>query len=291
MRKFKYFIAKLLGFVPDPIMLRVQYFIKLKRLANIERPTRFTEKIQWYKAYYRNNEMLACTDKYLVREVCRNKLGTDKYLNELYYVCENANEIDFDKLPNSFVIKTTDGGNGDNILVCRNKAQLDRIATIKQINKWRNKRYDTISREWAYKGAKKSLIIIEKLLVDPHNNDNSIDDYKFLCYNGKFKFLWVDKNRYSDHKRGFWDENLNFLHGVRSDKPTFKHPPKLPSNIHEMIYIAEMLASGFPFARIDLYNISGKIYFGEITFYPWSGYVKYTPDTFDFDLGKHFIID
>lgn len=286
----KYFIAKILGFVPDSLMLRLQYLIKLKRFLNLRNPKRFTEKIQWYKAYYRNNAMLDCTDKYLARVVCAQRLGTDKYLNEVYQVCDDASEIDFDRLPNAFVIKTTDGGNGENILVCRDKQLIDKDKVIKEINKWRHKKYEIISREWAYKGAHNSRIIVEKLLVDPNNSDNSIDDYKFLCFNGKFKYLWIDKDRYSKHKRGFWNENLVFLNDVRSDHPTFELAPELPSNIDEMISIAEKISEGFPFARIDLYNIEGRIYFGEITFYPWSGYVQYYPDEFDLELGKYFVI-
>lgn len=290
-RKIKYSIAKALYFVPTSIMVRIQYAIKMRRWLNLHNPQRFTEKIQWYKAYYHNPEMLDCTDKFLARKVCERKLGTTKYLNELYQICNSATEIDFDSLPNSFVIKTTDGGNGDNIYICHNKSNINKSDVINLINNWRNKKYDIISREWAYKGARSSRIIIEKLLVDPNSSDGSIDDYKFLCYDGKFQYLWVDKDRYTNHRRGFWDRDLNFLKHVYSDHPTFDNPPQLPSNISEMISIAEQLAKGYPFARIDLYNIQGNIIFGEITFYPWSGYVKYTPDAFDYELGAYFKVE
>ena len=132
---------------------------------------------------------------------------------------------------------------------------------------------------------------MEKYLEDKSNADGSIDDYKFLCFDGKFRFLWVDQDRFSGHKRGFWDENLNFLEGVYSDWPTFgKGGIPLPENIQEMIELSEKLAKGFPFARIDWYNIKGTITFGEITFYPWSGYVQFWPDSFDFELGKYLIL-
>ena len=290
-RKFKYWLAKSLSFLPDSLMLKVQYRIILKRPPNLKTPKRFSEKIQYYKAYYRNTEMLNCVDKFLVREYVTKKLDTDKYLNTLYQVCNNATNIDFSLLPKRFVIKTTDGGNGDNIIICEDKDKLDISQATSLINSWKNKKYYIISREWAYKGAKKSKIIVEQYLEDEQNKDKSIDDFKFLCFDGKFKFLWIDKDRYSNHKRGFWDENLKFLNHVYSDHPTFSKEIKLPDNIHEMITIAEKLASGFPFARIDLYNINGKIYFGEITFYPWSGYVQFIPDEFDFELGKHFDIN
>lgn len=289
-RNIKYLIAKLLFFIPDSLMLRIQYRILLNRSLNLKRSKRFTEKIQFYKAYYRNPDMLCCVDKYLVREFVKKRLGTAKYLNTLYQVCNRADQIDFDVLPNKFVIKTTDGGNGDNVFICTDKSNLDRRKVAKLVNSWRNKQYYLISREWAYQGAKQSMIIVEKYLESDENKDGSIDDYKFLCFDGKFHYLWLDKDRYSNHKRGFWNKDLHFLGNVKSDQPTFETEVMLPTNIGEMILIAEKLSNGFPFARIDLYNIKGKIYFGEITFYPWSGYVQYTPDNFDYELGACFNI-
>ena len=281
-------ILRAFSWVPDKFMLPLQYYIVLHRWPDMKLPKRFTEKIQCYKAFYRNEQMLDCVDKYAVRQYVERKLGTTQYLNELYQVCNNAGEIDFESLPQKFVIKTTDGGNGDNVYICHDKNAIDVEATVALVDSWRNKKYYAVSREWAYKGAKKSQVIVEQLLESDENADGSIDDYKFMCFNGKFRYLWVDKNRYSDHRRGFWNENLEFMPGVRSDHPTFDIAPKLPENILEMVALAEKLAEDFPFVRVDFYNIKGKIYFGEITFYPWSGYVQYTPDEFDFELGSNF---
>ena len=289
-QRVRHRLLRMFSWLPDRIMLPLQYYLILHRWPNLKYPKRFTEKIQCYKTFYRNPKMLNCVDKYKVREYVIEKLGTDKFLNTLYQVCNCAEDIDFDLLPNQFVIKTTDGGNGDNVLICRDKQKLDTVSIINKINSWRNKKYYSVSREWAYEGAKESKIIVEKFLESPENTDGSIDDYKFLCFDGKFRFLWLDKNRYSNHCRGFWDENLHFLNGVKSDHPTFDIEPTLPVNIQDMIAVAEKLSEGFPFARIDLYNIQGKIFFGEITFYPWSGYVKYTPDSFDYELGKYLLL-
>lgn len=220
-RRIKSGIARSLFWIPDNIMLRIQYRIMVGRWPNISNPQRFSEKLQYYKMYYHHPDMMRCVDKYLVRDYVVEKLGTTQYLNDLYQVHDTAEEINFDTLPNEFVIKTTDGGNGDNILVCRNKGELNIKEAIQKVDSWRNKKYYIISREWAYKGAKKSKVIVEKYLQDDSNTDGSIDDYKFLCYDGKFRYLWIDKDRYSAHKRGFWDENLNFLENVYSDWPTF----------------------------------------------------------------------
>lgn len=283
-------LLKLLSWVPDRIMLPFQYFLILHRWPNMKHPLRFTEKIQVYKVNYRNEIMLNCVDKYIVRSFVRNKLNSGKYLNELYQVCDSVGDIDFESLPNKFVIKTTDGGSGDNIFICKDKTLLDVHFVIDIVNSWRNKQYYLISREWAYRGAKESKIIVEKYIESNENDDGSINDYKFLCYNGKFRYLWVDKNRYSNHRRGWWDENLNFLPNINSDYPSVDREFDLPSNIQEMILVAEKLSEDFPFARVDLYNVDGQIIFGEITFYPASGYVQYAPDSFDYDLGKYFVL-
>lgn len=292
-RRCLYTIANFLQFIPDKLMLSIQYRIRTGHRLHWKAPQRFSEKIQHYKAFYRNPEITQCVDKYDVRNYVEQKLGTDVYLNTLYQVCDTADSIDFSALPNQFIIKTTDGGNGDNVLICRDKTKLDVNQAVRQVNSWRNKRYYIISREWAYEGAKQSKVIVERLLIDPDNPTGSIDDYKILCYNGRFRFLWVDKGRYSNHHRGFWDEHLQFMPNKASDHPTFEAgtEPALPANIQEMIDIAEKLAQGFPFARVDLYNIQGKIYFGEMTFYPLSGYCRFHPDSFDYELGRFFDID
>lgn len=289
-RKIKKAIAPLvksLYWIPDRYFLSFIYFLKYHRKLHLKNPTRFTEWIQWYKMTARNPIMLECTDKYKVRAYVEKK-GLGKYLNELYQVCNNAQDIDFTSLPKKFVIKTTDGGNGDNIFICKDKTKFDEKETINLISSWKNKHYERYTREWAYSGATESKVIIEKLLEDNSNNDGSIDDYKFLCFNGKYKVLWIDKGRFSNHRRGFWNSNLEFLRGVESVYPKFEDAPKLPANIQEMINIAEKLSADFQFARVDLYNINGKIVFGEITFYPHGGYMDFIPDSFDLELGSLF---
>ncbi len=281
-------ILSLLSWVPDAIMLRIQYRIKFGFWPDFKHPKRYTEKLQLYKMKYRNPVMGQCVDKYEVRAYVERK-GLGNILNHCYGVYDNANDIDIDSLPNSFVAKTTDGGGGLNVIIVRDKNSLDKEQFRKDLNHWKGNLFKMDpGREWAYTQMKSSRIIVEELLEDDTTGDGSIDDYKLMCFNGKFRCLWVDKGRYSDHHRGFWDENLNFLKGVYSDHDTFENPPALPENMNEMVAIAEKLSEDFPYARVDLYNIKGKIYFGEITFYPWSGYVKFTPDEFDYTLGSYF---
>lgn len=288
-QKLRIKILHAFDWLPDSIMLRMQYRIKMGFWPDFKHPKRYTEKLQLYKMYYRNKTMWQCVDKFDVRKYVEKK-GLGNILTTLYGVYNKPQEIDFNVLPNKFIIKKTDGGGGLNVILVKDKRTADYVDIMKKLTFWTGtiiKKYSS-GREWAYTGIKQSRIIIEELLEDDRNEDGSIEDYKMMCFNGKFKSLWIDKNRYSDHHRGFWDENLQFLPEVSSDHDTFTTPPVLPSNMDEMVRVAEKLSEDFPYARIDLYNIKGKIYFGEVTFYPWSGYVKFHPDEFDFTLGSYF---
>jgi hypothetical protein len=287
-QKLRFNILKIFSWIPAKIMLRIQYFIKLNRCLDLSNPFRFSEKIQFYKLFYRNKDMLRCVDKYLVRSFLKER-NAEEYLNKLYLVCNDAMEIDFSVLPNKFVIKTSDGTGGENVFICRDKLTLDIKSVVLKINSWKNRNINIMTHEWAYKGANNSKIIIENYLEDPSSLDNSIKDYKFFCFDGEVNFLCIDMNRYSNHKRNFYDLNWNHLR-INSDKPFSEVKLKKPSNFDEMIDLAKRLSKGFPFVRVDLYNVESKIYFGEMTFYPWSGYVAFSPDIFDFNLGEKFIV-
>ena len=284
-QKMRFAILRMLKFVPDKAMIKLQYRIKLKRKLNLKDPKRYTEKIQWYKLYYRNPVMMECVDKYGVRKYIEKK-GLGNILNQLYQVVDRPEEINFDQLPDKFVIKTTNGS-GTNILV-KDKKTLNIAETKKKLNDFLNMAEASAGREWAYGGSSKK-IIVEELLEDNSNKDKGISDYKFLCFNGKPVYVVYDKVRFSDHKRNFYDVNWNYVK-VDSDCPCFEDSVKKPENYEKMVEIASVLSRDFPAVRVDLYNIEGKIYFGELTFYPWSGYVQYTPDSFDFELGKYFVL-
>lgn len=282
-------ISKMLAFVPDPCMLRIQYRIRTGRWLNLDNPERFTEKIQWYKCKYRNPLMLQCTDKYLVRDYVREKLGGEEYLNELYQVHATADSIDFDSLPDRFVIKTTDGGNGENVLIVKDKSSLDKQETVRLVNGWRNKKYYIVSREWAYKGAQRSQVIVEKYMEDSSLENDALLDYKFFCFNGKPYCVQVDSDRFDGHRQNYYDMDWHSL-GVHCTFPEGMHQQQKPQNFDEMVRVASLLSEDFPFVRVDLYNIGGKIYFGELTFYPSSGYRNFHPDSFDYQLGSMFQI-
>lgn len=288
-QKLRFAILKALSFLSDRQMLSLQYYVKYYRKCNFENSQRWTEKLQLYKMYYRNPVMGTCVDKYEVRSYVENK-GLGETLNKLYAIYNRAEEIDLDKLPNSFVLKTTDGGGGLNVVLVNDKSYIDLPHIKSEFNTWMG-RFKVGSvptgREWAYSLIKKSRIIAEELLVNRENQEAGIEDFKILCFHGEPKYIIVDKDRYIDHKRNFYDTGWNRVN-VITDHEQFEVAYPKPKNFEEMLHVAKVLSEDFPFVRVDLYNVEGKIYFGELTFYPWSGYVQFTPDSFDYELGKLF---
>lgn len=287
-QQLRFIILRLLFFIPDSLMLRWQYKIKMGRRLNLKNPERYTEKLQIYKMHYRNPILPVCVDKYEVREFVKSK-GLESILNSLYGVYDDCETIDFDKLPDSFVIKTTDGGGGENIIICKDKKDLNIAEIKKQLAQWKNKKDINAGREWAYTGIKSSRYIIEKLLINESNPAAGISDYKIFCFDGKPYCIVYDIDRYINHKRNFYDINWRCLK-VSSDCASFENNIDKPKGIEEMLNVASVLSKNIPFVRVDLYYIKNKVYFGEMTFYPWSGYVQFNPDSFDFELGRQFDI-
>lgn len=279
-------VLNMLRFVPSKLMLELQYRIKTGRKLNLKNPERFTEKLQWYKLYYQNAEMHRCVDKFQVRDYVKNK-GLEDILVDIYGHYADLEQIDFDTLPDQFVIKTTNGGGGRNVAIVTDKKKFlasEDKAKLKAKPFLKN----SGGREWAYYGLEPG-IIVEKLLVNNDNPAIGVNDYKMFCFNGEVECIVVDIDRYIDHKRNFYDAQWNNLH-VISDCGAIDRDVPMPENFEIMKQVAEKLSEDFPFVRVDLYNINGEIYFGELTFYPWSGYVQYTPDSFDFTLGNKFIL-
>ena len=278
-----------LKFVPDCLMLKMQYRIKLRRSLDLVNPKRFTEKIQWYKINYRNPVMHQCVDKFSVRKFVENK-GLGSILIPLIAKYDSICDLNIDSLPNSFVIKTTHGGGGLNVVICSDKSFFN-LEEVKEKLYFKSQKVKNTSmgREWAYIGLIPG-IVVEELLVNEDNPEAGVNDYKFFCYNGKPKYVVVDVDRYIGHKRNFYRADWTQM-DVTSDCPQADWSIPKPENYDEMVKVASRLSEDFPFVRVDLYNINGKIYFGELTFYPWSGYVQFVPDEVDFELGRDFCLN
>ncbi len=277
-------ILNMLKFIPDAIMLKLQYRIKLNRSLNLRDPERFTEKLQWYKMNYRNPIMHQCVDKYKVRDYVKSK-GLERILIPLYAHYDSIDSVEWEFLPEQFVMKTQNGGGGLNVVICEDKTKLN-IQEIKNKLHCKKKKARHGGREWAYYYSD-SGIVVERLLTNKEKPEAGINDYKFFCYNGKAQYIVVDVDRYIGHKRNFYDKEWNNLH-ILSDCPASDREIDKPSNFDEMIAVAEKLSGNFPFVRVDLYSVDNEVFFGELTFYPWSGYVQFYPDEWDYRFGENF---
>ncbi|MEL5900697.1 ATP-grasp fold amidoligase family protein [Clostridium sporogenes] len=282
-RKMRFKILNFLSFIPDKQMIKLQYKIKTGRKLNLRNPQRYSEKLQWYKLYYRSPLMVKCADKYGVREYVKSK-GLESILNKLYAVYDNIEQINLNELPDKFVMKTTNGS-GTNIL-CKDKSKLSINEMKKSLSDWMNRNYFAAGREWAYRDVVPK-IIVEEYLEDKKNPFEGINDYKFICFNGETKYIVLDVDRQVNHKRNIYDLDWNFIN-VATDYPNLGDCVPKPEGLDEMLRVVKILAKDFPCVRVDLYWVNGKVYFGELTFYPWTGYVQFEPDEFDFILGNQF---
>ncbi len=250
---------------PDWLYVNIQYFFYFGKFPNLKSPITFNEKLQWLKLYNRRPMYTTLVDKIEVKKWVKKILG-EKYVIPTYGVWTHPREIEFEKLPKEYVIKCNHSGGNCGIHIVKDGANVDTQLIKKNLSKALRHSIYKYFREWPYKNVKKR-ILAEKYLGE------NISDYKFFCYDGFVESVMVCTDRESGHpKFYFFDEKWNLKrYNIRGKNaaPDFTLPP--PKNIEKMFEIASILSKGFPFVRVDLYNIDGRIYFGEITFYPASG--------------------
>jgi hypothetical protein len=265
--------------ISDKLHAVIRFKRNFGRPVNLKDPKTFNEKLQWLKLYYRKPVYTVYADKYSVRNIISEKIG-EHVLNDLYATYDNVDEIDFDALPNSFVLKTTHAS-GTNI-ICRDKSGLN-IKEVKQTLKyWLKSSYYLRNREWPYKNIKKR-IVCEKFL-EPKNNE-PLYDYKLFCFDGKVKYILVDIHISNKLRRAFYNtkwEKQPF--SIKYDIIEEEIPR--PERLDEMIKYAEILSENEPFLRIDFYYFDKKIVFGEITMYPGNGYNGFIPEKYDYHFGQ-----
>lgn len=253
-RKFRILILSFFNWVPDRIMVPFQYKIHTGRTLDKVNPKRFTEKIQVYKMTYRNPQMLRCTDKYEVRKVVE-EIGLSEILIPLIGVFDKPSDINFDNLPNEFVAKTTDGGGGNQVLICRDKTKLKSNEFFKQLEEWmRIPSARMQEAEWAYENGYPRRIIIERLIKSGGLKD--LPDYKFFCFNGVPKYCQLIDNRSTKETIDFYDmewKHQDFVGLNPLCKNSGKIVPK-PKKFEILKEYAAKLSKGYPFVRVDLYD-------------------------------------
>ncbi len=274
---FKYY---LLSLIPDKIYLKIKYYFFFKKKLNFNNVKTYNEKLQWLKIFDRKDIYTTMVDKYEVKKYVASIIG-EEYIIPTIGVYEKFDDIKFDELPNQFVIKCTHDSGG--IVICKDKNTLNIDEARKKINKFLKRKYYYVHREWPYKNVK-PRIIIEKYMED--KDDNELRDYKFFCFNGSYKMMFIATNRQGngDTYFDFFDRDFNHL-PFTNGHPNAPSLPHKPHNYNKMIELAEKLSKSIPQVRVDFYDVNGKIYFGEMTFFHWSGFVKFEPNEWDRIIG------
>lgn len=270
----------------DALFLKIKYFLVFHKRLNLNNPQTYNEKLQWLKMHDRKPEYAQMVDKAEAKKYVANMIGED-YIIQTIGVYNSFDEIDFDILPKQFVIKCTHDSGG--VVVCKDKNNFDREKAQKKIEYGLGKSAYWSTREWPYKNVK-PRIIVEKYMEDESGYE--LKDYKFFCFNGKPKFLFVATDRGVDGeetKFDFYDLNWNHL-AFKNGHPNSPVSINKPDKFEEMISLSEKLSEGIPHVRVDLYNIRGKIYFGELTFFHWSGLVPFEPEEWDKTIGDMLIL-
>ncbi len=265
----------------DEIYIRMKYRVAFQRKLELKKPKRYNDKLQWIKLYDRKPLYTTMVDKYEAKAYVADKIG-EQYIIPTFGVWDSVDDIDFDALPNQFVLKCTHDCGGN--IICKDKTLLDVKAAKKKLRRCLRHNYYWSGREWPYKNVK-PRIIAEKYMED--DTTSELRDYKFFAFNGVVRALFVASDRQKvgeETKFDFFDEEYQHL-DIRNGHPNASVMPQKPIRFEEMKKLAEILSEGFRHLRVDFYEVNGKVYFGELTFTHWSGMVPFEPDEWDFKFG------
>lgn len=276
-----------------PLIKNDELFIKMKWSIsdmqyplNLQNPQTFCEKLQWLKLHNRKPIYTTMVDKAEAKKYVASIIG-EEYIIPTIAIWDSADKIDWDILPNQFVMKCTHDSGG--IVICKDKSKLDKSEAYKIMKKGLKRRYFWQNREWPYKDVT-PRIIVEEYMED--NKTRELRDYKYFCFDGVVKALFIASERQKqgeDTKFDFFDENYNHL-PIINGHPNATLIPEKPLRFEDMKSLAAKLSKGMPHLRVDFYEMNGKIYFGELTFFHWSGMVPFEPVEWDYKFGEWIIL-
>lgn len=279
--------------IPTKLFLRLHYRISCKTRLNLKNPKGFNEKLQWLKIYDQNPRYVDLVDKIKAKEIVGDIIGKEHIIPNLGE-WNRFEDIDFDTLPDQFVLKCSHDSGG--LAVCRDKSKFDIDKARQIINKSLKRNFYYLGREWPYKGVH-PRILAEKFMTESASLEDDIGkstveigltDYKFYCFNGVPKFLYISKGL-EDHTTAlmtFVTMDWKIAPFQRTDFAGFKELPKKPEHYDEMVEYATKLSEGIPFVRVDLYEIQNTVYFSEMTFSPSSGYALFSPGEWENTIGE-----
>ena len=264
--------------IPDKTYLKLKYRANFERKLNLKDPKAYSEKLQWLKLYDRNPEYTNMVDKYEAKKYVAERIGVE-YIIPTLGVWDSVDDIDFDSLPDQFVLKCTH--DCDSIVICRDKSQLNVEEAKKKLDKALKSNFYYLFREWPYKNVK-PRIIAEKYLED--SSTGELRDYKFFGFNGKIKIMLICSNRQTAVKVDFYNKDFEHL-DCRLVYPNSPEEIKKPETYDKMWELAEKLSKDLTLIRVDFYEVNGKTYFGELTFFPAAGFGKFEPQKWDYTFG------
>ena len=281
---------------PDKLYLSLLFRLKMGYWINWKNPKTFSEKLQWLKLYNRKPKYTTMVDKYAVKEYVAKIIGKE-YIIPTLGTWEKPEDIDWENLPQKFVLKTTHGGGSSGVVICKDKATFDKTDAIAKLNKSLNECIYKSLREWPYKNVDRR-IIAETYLEEsnPANSNTDLPDYKFYCFNGEPVYCQVIRDRRTNETIDFYDMEWNHMpfvglypvatNGLYPVATNGLYPVARPTCLHEMIGICRTLSKSIPYSRVDLYIIDDKVYLGEITLFPYSGMGIFTPVEWNKKFGE-----
>lgn len=280
--KIRKIVKRFCQVIPDKIYINIKFYKNFGKFVDFDNPQTYNEKLQWLKLYNRDPFYNIIVDKYLVKQYVENKIGK-QYIIPLLGVWNHFDDIDFSKLPEQFVLKTNHDCGG--VIVCKDKSIFDYKNAKDKLEQHLKNNYYWEHREWPYKDVK-PVIFAEKYMVDESGYE--LKDYKWFCFNGVPKLLFIAQDRDNPNeetKFDFFDMDFNLL-PFTNGHPNSGVERKKPAGFDKMRELAAELSKGIPHVRVDFYDINGEIYFGELTLFHWSGFVKFEPEEWDYKLGS-----
>jgi len=266
----------------DESFIKEQFKYTMGYDLDLENPKTYNEKLQWLKLFDRKSAYTVMVDKYAVKQYVSKKIG-EEYLIPTLGVWDKPEDIDFDVLPDQFVLKCTHDSGG--LVICKDKKKLDKSQAVKKIKSCLKRKYFYIHREWPYKNVR-PRVIAEQYMEDSETGE--LRDYKFFCFNGEVKALFIASERQSESTEtrfDFFDTDFNHL-PITNGHPNADTPPQKPKCFEEMKRLASLLSKNIPHVRVDFYEVNGRVYFGELTFSHWSGFVPFSPKEWDYTFGS-----
>lgn len=280
-REKKNMVYNLFRFVPDEQYLKIIYRIRMGKRLDLQNPKSFNEKLQWLKLNNRKPCFITMVDKYEAKEYASSIIG-EEFIIPTLGVWDSFDEINFDELPNQFVLKCTHDSGG--LVICKDKKTLNKAHAKRKIEQSLKCNFYYVGREWPYKDVK-PRIIAEQYMEEAGSSE--LKDYKLYCFNGEPKFLYLSEglSNHNEAKISFVNLDWTLAKYKRNDYKAFDTLPKKPVNLDKMILAASKLSEGIPFLRVDFYEINGKMFFGELTFFPGSGFTPFASEEDDIEIG------